>query len=112
MINAPPDPAASLEAEQRSEDDGMPEHPLKAVDPAGWAEEHVEREKAAALGYPSSRVGQAWTDLMHTAVRLIDRVRPANYATAVSAASAVAGIGAGLAIYLLFIRNGRPRYHR
>ena len=103
MINAPPDPAASLEAEQRSEDDGMPEHPLKAVDPAGWAEEHVEREKAAALGYPSSRVGQAWTDLMHTAVRLIDRVRPAKHATAVSAASAGCrnrrGIGDLLTVY-------------
>jgi hypothetical protein len=110
MINAPPDPAASLEAEQRSEDDGMPEHPQKAVDPVSWADEQVEREKAATLGYPTHPVGQAWTDLMHTALRLLDRVRPARRATAISAASAVVGIGAGIAIYLLWIRNGRDGY--
>jgi hypothetical protein len=50
MITAPPDPAASLEAEQRSEDDGMTEHPQKAVDPAAWGEYRVDRETAAALG--------------------------------------------------------------
>jgi hypothetical protein len=109
MINAPPDPAASLEAEQRSEDDGMPEHPRKAVDPAAWAEDQVEREKAAAVGYPTNPVSQAWTDLMHTALRLLDRVRPRTPATAISAASAVAGVGAGVAIYLLFIRRARYR---
>jgi hypothetical protein len=50
MITAPPDPAASLEAEQRSEDDGMTEHPQKAVDPAAWGEDRVDRETAAVLG--------------------------------------------------------------
>src|SRR4030088_316889 len=95
MINAPPDSAASLEAEQRSEDDDMPEHPQKAADPVSWADEQVEREKAAALGYPTNPVAQAWTDLMHTALRLLDRVRPTRPATAISATSAVAGIGAG-----------------
>jgi hypothetical protein len=109
MINAPPDPAASLEAEQRSEDDGMPEHPQKAVDAASWAEDQVERENVAALGYPTNPIGQAWTDLMHTALRLLDRVRPQKPGTAISAASAVAGIGAGVAIYLLFIRRERYR---
>ena len=110
MINAPPDPAASLEAEQRSEDDGMPEHPRKASDPAAWAKEQVEREKAAALGYPVNPIAQAWTDLMHTAVRLLDRVRPMKPATAITAASAVVGIGAGMAIYLLFLRSDRRRH--
>jgi hypothetical protein len=110
MINAPPDPAATLEAEQRSEDDGMPEHPSKAADPVSWADSLEEREKAATLGYPTHPVGQAWTDLIHTAVRLLNRVRPTRHETAISAASAVAGIGAGMAIYLLFLRGDRYRY--
>lgn len=107
MINPPPDPAASLEAEQRSEDDGMPEHPAKAADPVTWAETLVEREKDHAAGYPTHPIGQAWTDLVHSVSRLADRVRPARPVTTLST---VAGIGAGLAIYLLFFRNGRHRY--
>jgi hypothetical protein len=110
MINAPPDPAASLEAEQRSEDDGMPEHPAKAADPVAWADDHIEREKAAAAGYPTTTIGQAWADLMHDALKLIERVRPTRKATAISAASVVVGMGAGLAFYALYLRDRRPRY--
>lgn len=37
------DEAADRAAEERSEDDGMPEHPAKARDPARWAAERRER---------------------------------------------------------------------
>ena len=37
------DEAAERAAEERSEDDGMPEHPTKALDPARWAAERPER---------------------------------------------------------------------
>jgi hypothetical protein len=107
MINAPPDPAATLEAEQRADDDGMPEHPAKAADPVLWADTLEEREKEQALGYPTHRVGQAFTDLVHTFNRLIDRVRPPRPATTLST---VVAVSAGVAIYLLFIRDGRHRY--
>jgi hypothetical protein len=107
MLNSPPDPAATLAAEQRAEDDGMPEHPAKAADPAGWADMLVEREKEHALGYPTHPVAQAWTDLIHSAARLIDSVRPRR---PVLTTSTVISLGAGLAVYLLFLRNGRDRY--
>jgi hypothetical protein len=107
MLNSPPDPGATLEAELRSEDDGMPEHPGKAADPAGWADTLVEREKEHTLGYPTHPVAQAWTDLIHSAARLIDSVRPQR---PIVTASTVIGLGAGLAVYMLFMRNGRHRY--
>ena len=37
------DETADRAAEERSEDDGMPEHPAKARDPARWAAERLER---------------------------------------------------------------------
>jgi hypothetical protein len=109
MLNSPPDPTATLEAEQRAEDDGMPEPPAKAADPAGWADALVEREKQYALGYPTHPVAQAWTDLIHSAARLVDSVRPQR---PVVTLSTVAGVAAGLAVYVLFLRNGRHRYYR
>jgi hypothetical protein len=109
MLKSPPDPAATLEAEQRADDDGMPEHPAKAADPIAWAETLVEREKEHALGYPTHPVAQAWTDLIHSAARLVDSVRPQR---PVVTASTLLGAGAGLAVYLLFMRNGRRRYYR
>jgi hypothetical protein len=109
MLNSPPDPTATLDAEQRADDDGMPEHPAKAADPAAWADTLVERERQQALGYPTHPVAQAWTDLIHSAARLIDGVRPRR---PVVTASTVLGLGVGLAVYALFIRNGRRRYYR
>jgi hypothetical protein len=108
MLNSPPDPTATLQAEQRADDDGMPEHPAKAADPVAWADTLVEREKEHALGYPTHPVAQAWTDLIHSAARLIDSVRPAR---PVITLSTVAGIGAGLIVYQLFLRNGRHRHY-
>jgi hypothetical protein len=107
MLNPPPDPDASLEAEQRADDDGMPEHPLKATDPVSWADDLAEREKIHAAGYPIHPVARAWADLTHTASRLVDRLTPAR---PVMTTSTVLGIGAGLAIYMLLLRNGRQRY--
>ncbi len=107
MINPPPDPAATLEAEQRADDDGMPERPAKAADPVAWADTLDAREKEHTLGYPTHPVGQAFADLLHTFNSLIDRVRPARPVTTLSA---IAAVGAGMAIYLLFIRNDRNRY--
>jgi hypothetical protein len=109
MLNSPPDPTATLEAEQRADDDGMPEHPAKAADPIAWADTLVAREKELALGYPTHPVAQAWTDLIHSAARLIDSVRPQRPVVTVST---VLGVGAGLAVYLLFMRTGRRRYYR
>ncbi len=37
------DETAGRAAEERSEDDGMAEHPAKAGDPARWAAERLER---------------------------------------------------------------------
>ena len=107
MINPPPDPVATLEAEQRADDDGMPEHPAKAADPIRWAETLVEREKEHTLGYPAHPVAQAWTDLLHTVDRLIGRVRPHRPAITLTTAAAV---GAGVAVYLLLLRNDRRPY--
>lgn len=39
----PHDATADRAAEERSEDDGMPEHPAKARDPARWAAERRAR---------------------------------------------------------------------
>jgi hypothetical protein len=107
MLNPPPDPTATLEAELRADDDGMPEHPVKAADPVAWAETLVEREKEHALGYPTHPVAQAWTDLINSAARLIDSIRPTR---PVLTTSTVLGLGAGLAVYMLFMRSGRRRY--
>jgi hypothetical protein len=39
----PADEVADRAAEERSEDEGMPEHPAKARDPVRWAAERGER---------------------------------------------------------------------
>jgi hypothetical protein len=39
----PADEIADRAAEERSEDEGMPEHPAKARDPVRWAAERGER---------------------------------------------------------------------
>lgn len=106
LKNAPPDPAASLEAELRADDDGMPEPPLRAENPRAWDRDRVEREKYHAAGYPVSPVGRAWTDVLHSAGRLVDDLRPPR---SVSTVATIAGIGLGLAAYLLLTRNGRYR---
>lgn len=106
MLNAPPDPDANLEAELRADDDGMPEPPLRAKHPRTWARDRVEREKYHAAGYPVHPVGRAWTDLLHSASRLIHDLRPPRQVTTVVT---VASIGIGLATYFLLLRNGRYR---
>ena len=106
MLNAPPDPHANLEAELRADDDGMPEPPLRAEDPKAWARDRHEREKFHAAGYPVHPVSRAWTDLLHSGNRLIEDLRPPR---SVTTAVTIAGIGIGLAAYLLFIRNERYR---
>ena len=106
MLNAPPDLAASLEAELRADDDGMPEHPLKTAHPRAWARDHAEREKLHAAGSPVHSVGRAWTDLLHSANRLIDDLRPRR---PVTTAVTIAGIGVGIAAYFLLLRNRRDR---
>ncbi len=107
MINAPPpDPTASLDAELRSEDDGMPEHPAKAADPVSWAEEYEEREKLHTLGYPAHPLAQAWTDFSHRVSRYLDRLPPLPR-TQIATLSTVAGVAAGLAVYMLYFRRSR-----
>lgn len=115
MINPPPDPAEHEIAELRSEDDGMPEHPAKAEDPAAWAEETAEREKIHAAGYPAGALGRAWADLVQSVDRLALHLRPETRDAALKLGAAAA---AGLAVYLLtrkkprryFVRDGELFY--
>jgi hypothetical protein len=53
------DETADRAAEERSEDDGMPEHRAKARDPARWAAERRERpgRRAPAAERASGRTG-------------------------------------------------------
>jgi hypothetical protein len=104
MINAPPEPAEHEAAELRSEDDGMPEHPAKAADPAGWAKETAEREKVHALGYPTSALGRAIADVLHSLDRIALRFRPEPRNAALTLSLAA---GAGLAAYLLTRKRSR-----
>jgi hypothetical protein len=106
LKNAPPDPAASLEAELRADDDGMPEPPEKAEHPRAWAKDLEEREKLHAAGYPVHPVGRAWADVLHSASRLFDDLRPPRRVTT---AATIAGIGVGLAAYYLLLRNRNYR---
>ena len=55
----PHDETADRAAEERSEDDGMPEHPAKARDPARWAAERRERtgRRAPRAERASGRTG-------------------------------------------------------
>lgn len=56
MANAERDISADRAAEERSEDDGMPEHPIKARDPARWAADRPERI-VQGTGLPSLAAG-------------------------------------------------------
>ncbi len=55
----PHDETADRAAEERSEDDGMPEHPAKARDPARWAAERRARtgRRASPAERGSGRAG-------------------------------------------------------
>ena len=59
MQPIPHDETADRAAEERSEDDGMPEHPAKARDPARWAAERreVTGRSAPAAERASGRSG-------------------------------------------------------
>jgi hypothetical protein len=48
---------ADRAAEERSEDDGMPEHPAKARDPIQWAAGRRERVRQHRLGYSPGHAG-------------------------------------------------------
>jgi hypothetical protein len=106
LKNAPPDPAANLEAELRADDDGMPEPPQKAEHPRAWARTLDEREKLSAAGYPVHPVARAWADMLHSLSRLLDDLRPPRRVTTMAT---IAGLGVGLAAYFLLLRNKRYR---
>ena len=56
----PHDETADRAAEERSEDDGMAEHPAKARDPARWAAERSGRSRQRGLAQRGSgRTGMA-----------------------------------------------------
>jgi hypothetical protein len=56
----PHDETADRAAEERSEDDGMAEHPAKARDPARWAAERSGRSRQGARAQRGSgRTGMA-----------------------------------------------------
>ena len=65
----PHDEIADRAAEERSEDDGMPEHPAKARDPARWAAERRERtgHRAPAAGRGAGRTGMVGLALVSCA---------------------------------------------
>jgi len=106
LKNAPPDPAANLEAEMRADDEGMPEPPEKVAHPRTWARELEEREKLHAAGYPVHPVGRAWADVLHSLSRVLGDLRPPRQVTT---ATTIAGIGVGLAVYYLLFRDRRYR---
>jgi hypothetical protein len=106
LTNLPPDPAEHEAAELRSEDDGMPEHPAKAANPVTWADETAEREKNYALGYPTSAVGRAFTDVMQSLDTIASRFRPETRDAAMKLGLAAA---AGFIVYLA-TKKKPPRY--
>ena len=62
------DETADRAAEQRSEDDGMPEHQAKAHDPARWAAERRERTgHSAPAERASGRAGMVGLALLSCA---------------------------------------------
>src|SRR5215207_3048923 len=66
----PSDETADRAAEERSEDDGMPEHRAKARDPARWAAERRQRQRtrrSAPAERGSGRTGMAGLALMSCA---------------------------------------------
>jgi len=62
----PYDETADRAAEERSEDDGMPEHPSKAYDPARWAAER--RVRSDQRGPEQRRAGMAGIAMVSCAV--------------------------------------------
>jgi hypothetical protein len=64
------DETADRAAEERSEDDGMTEHPAKARDPAQWAAERLVRagRRAPADRGGSGRTGMAGLAMVSCAV--------------------------------------------
>ena len=48
---------ADRAAEERSEDEGMPEHPAKARDPVRWAADRRERVSQRRSGHPPGHTG-------------------------------------------------------
>ena len=107
MTNLPPDPASAHQAELRSEDDGMPVHPEKERDPVGYADKQVEREKAAAAGYPTHPVTRAVTDANNLLATAIDDLLAPRNRVVVTVAGL---IGFGLAALLLERSSRRSRY--
>ena len=83
----PSDETADRAAEERSEDDGMPEHRAKARDPARWAAERRERTARRAL--PAER-GSGRTGMVGLAM-----VSCAALAALAFARSAFRRVGAG-----------------
>ena len=68
MKPSPQDETAARAAEERSEDDGMPEHPAKARDPARWAAERRERtDRHAPAERGSARAGMVGLALVSCA---------------------------------------------
>jgi hypothetical protein len=85
MTSVPPDPSAAEQAELRSEDDGMPVHPAKSNDPVSYADEHEERERAAAAGYPTSPI-RRYADAAHSVTKIVDELLAPKNRTVVSVA--------------------------
>jgi hypothetical protein len=83
----PHDETADRAAEERSEDDGMPEHRAKARDPARWAAERRERTGHHA---PAAERGSGRTDVFGMAM-----VSCAALAALAFARSAFRRVGAG-----------------
>ena len=87
MQPIPHDETADRAAEERSEDDGMPEHRAKARDPARWAAERRERTARRA---PPAQHGPGRTGVVGMAV-----VSCAALAALAFARSAFRRMGAG-----------------
>jgi hypothetical protein len=109
MTSVPPDPTAAEEAELRSEDDGMPVHPAKSANPAGYAADHDERERAAAAGYPTSPIWRACADMTHSVTAIVDELLAPKNRTVVTVAGL---IGFGLTVVLLERIVIQPRLTR
>jgi hypothetical protein len=86
------DETADRAAEERSEDDGMPEHPAKARDPARWAAERPERTGRRA---PAAERGAAG----RTGVFGLAMVSCAALAALTVARGALRRAGAGAAAF-------------
>lgn len=59
---------ADRDAEERSESEGMPEHPAKARDPVRWAADRGRRTDRRATGRSSGRGGMLGVAVMSCAM--------------------------------------------